>query len=235
LDRKNYQFKAMNTLYDILGIGRQATQAQIDTAYKERLNALKAEENTNPKDGINRLRVIREAYLQLSSPTRRQSYDAILKTKETVQYEVVDKKPVPWVPLILVCIVLSTGGLYLYKSKIEKERLIQLQLQADKAKAEAEKAAQLAAAEQAALERDVLLKRQQEETANRRLSEQARYEGQRIHAELQQASQQTIRDKERREQQAKADEARSQQEAQMRSHNEIARMERALSIPIRRH
>jgi curved DNA-binding protein CbpA len=225
----------MNTLYDILGIGRQATSEQIEQAYKEQLDALKAEEGTDPKDGINRIRVVREAYLQLSSPTRRRNYDESLRAKETVSYQIVDQKPVPWVAILLASVVLAAGGLYYYQSNLEKTRLVQLQLEADKAKAEANKAAELAAAEQAALERSILLKRQQQEAANQRLSEQARYEGQRIHAEIQQAAQQAARDKERRDQQAKADEARAQQEAQMRSRNDIARMERALSIPIRRH
>jgi curved DNA-binding protein CbpA len=225
----------MNTLYDILGIGRQATPEQIEQAYQEQLDALKADEGTDPKEGINRIRVIREAYLQLSSPTRRRTYDESLRAKETVSYQIVDQKPVPWVAILLASVVLTAGGLYYYKSNLEKARLVQLQLEADKAKAEAEKAAELAAAEQAALERSILLKRQQQEAANQRLSEQARYEGQRIHAEIQQATQQAAREKERREQQAKSDEARAQQEAQMRSRNDIARMERALSIPIRRH
>lgn len=232
----------MNTLYDILGIGRQATQAQIEQAYQTQLDAILAADGTKSEQGTDRVRFVREAYLVLSSPSRRQTYNARLQAKETVAVEIIDAKPVPWFTIALVCIALLAGGVYLRTAQVKKEKLEQLRLETARVKDEAEKAAQLAAAEQSALARDMLQKRQQDELTNRRLSDQARHDGQRIHADLQQASLQTAREKERRDQQSKYDEARArqdelraQQDAQNRSRNEIARMERALSIPIRRH
>lgn len=132
----------MNTLYDILGIGRQATQDQIERAYKERLDSLKAEENADPKEGIKRLRVTREAYLQLSSPAKRQSYDAKLRSKEMAPHELADKKPAAWVAIILVCIALGAAGLYFYKSYIEKKPLVQRQLEPGKPLATMQSASQ---------------------------------------------------------------------------------------------
>jgi hypothetical protein len=224
----------MTTLYEILGVGRQATPAQIEHGYRERLDLLKTN-GTSPEEDITRLRALREAYQTLSAPARRQSYDARLKARETVSYEVVEAKPLPWATILLVAAALLGGGLYYHNDHQKKARLAQLELEAAKAKAEAEKAERLAAGEAAALERERQMRIQREDAANRQLAAQARYEGQRIHNEMQNFE----REKERQERQAAQERERAaereQREARARSRDEIARMERALSIPIRRH
>lgn len=224
----------MNTLYEILGVGRQASPAQVEHGYRERLDLLK-KNGTSPEEDITRLRALREAYQTLSTPSRRQAYDARLRARESMSYEVVEARPLPWATILLVAAALLGGGLYYHHDHQKKVRLAQIELETAKAKAQAEQAEQLAAKEAAALERERQLRIQREDAANRQLAAQARYEGQRIHSEMQSFE----LEKERQERQASLERERAaereQREAKARSRDEIARMERALSIPIRRH
>jgi curved DNA-binding protein CbpA len=224
----------MNTLYDILGLGRSASAEQIERAYQERMESMKTADAMSSEESINRLRAIREAYLVLSAPQKRAVYDQKLKSRETVSYEVVESKSTPWAWILLSCAILIGGAAY-YHSEQKKQQLAELELKAAKEKAEAEKAARAAEAQQAALERELLAKRQQEEAANQRLNAIAQQEGRAIHSELERAKIQAERDRDQKERVARQDEQRSQQEAEARSRNEIARMQRALSIPIARH
>lgn len=70
----------MKTLYDLLGVAADATHSQIEHGYRESLESYidghglgQSEEDTK------RMRAIRDAYLLLSSPRRRRSYDKRLK------------------------------------------------------------------------------------------------------------------------------------------------------------
>lgn len=228
----------MNTLYDILGIGRQATPAQIDAGYQARLDYLK-ENGTSPEEDIQQLRILREAHSILSSENKRRSYDARLAARSAspavVHYQAEEKNPMPWVLIIALAIVLALGASYYHYVQLKKTRAEQLAIEAAKAKAEKEKAELAAAQEEAALERARVNKQQHDEAVNRTLSAQARYEGQRAQAEIDRFEREKKRQMEQEERQAKLDRERSEREAKMRSQEEIFRMQRALAIPIQRH
>lgn len=227
----------MTTLYDVLGLGRQATAAQIEHGYKERLEALKrVEENGSAEDAITQLKVIREAYQVLSNPVRKDAYDSKLKAREQVRYEVVEDSHRTRNVLLGLLLVLMIGGGYAYKVQSEnKARLAQLELEAAKEKAAAEESERLAAAEQAKLEQERLRKAQIDEAQQRYEVEQARREGQQVHQQLELAALRAERDKEAAERRAQADKQREDQLARTRASNEINAMRRALSIPIRRY
>jgi hypothetical protein len=87
----------------------------------------------------------------------------------------------------------------------KKERLARIELAAAKAKAEAEQVVMRTAEVGTALERQRQARIQQEEAANRALTAQARYEGQRIHTEMQNFQRQVALDKERQERHAASD------------------------------
>jgi DnaJ-class molecular chaperone len=74
---------SMTTLYDVLGIAPQATKAEIQQAYKDRLETMKlGDARTSAEDVVIQLKVVTEAYLILSSPTRRHAYDSKLKDQQ---------------------------------------------------------------------------------------------------------------------------------------------------------
>lgn len=74
----------MTTLYDTLGLRRDASASDIEQRYHHSLNAHIAGKRSHPlrkKDQL-RLQEIRQAYLVLSSPSRRLEYDLQLDQKE---------------------------------------------------------------------------------------------------------------------------------------------------------
>ncbi|RJF97183.1 J domain-containing protein [Noviherbaspirillum saxi] len=70
----------MKTLYDLLGVAPQATHLDIEHGYRRHLSRHLLGNAGRPlrkKDQL-RLQAMRNAYLVLSSPSRRQAYDRIL-------------------------------------------------------------------------------------------------------------------------------------------------------------
>ena len=70
------------SLYDVLGVARDADQAQIDMAYaaaEEKLNVVTVR---GMAAATAELRMLRDGYLLLSNPERRTEYDAKLKADE---------------------------------------------------------------------------------------------------------------------------------------------------------
>jgi curved DNA-binding protein CbpA len=224
----------MKSLYDVLGVSSQATAAQIEQGYKFCLDSFVSASRASNEEDIIRAKAIREAYAVLSSPSRRQAYDEKLKAREQVTYQVIEKVGFPWVKISLVFLMVA-GSIY-YKIHSDKAEAESIALKAAaKEKAAVEIAEKLASAEQAALEQQRLQQQRLAEANRQREMEQARREGQQIHERLQRAEAQAAREKEQAERQARYEKQREEQAAQARSRNEISAMERALSIPIRRH
>ena len=226
----------MNTLYDLLGLSRQTTAAQIEQGYKFSMESLISDgDNYSPDEILVRSRGIKEAYAILSSPSRRQAYDDKLKLKEQITYEVVEKKNVPWLAILMIAI-LSMAGFGYYKMQAHKEAEAQrMAFETEKAKIEAEQAAKQAEIEQARLEQQSRQEKNLAYANQQREAEQARREGQQIHNQLQAMDAQAARDKAQAERQAKIDQQREEQAAHARSQNQTWAMQRALSIPIQRH
>jgi curved DNA-binding protein CbpA len=227
----------MHTLYDVLGLGKHATDQQIEAGYQAQLDALKqGASRGSPDEDINQLKVIKEAYSILSSPQRRQAYDAKLCGAGRVPYTVMEaESPSSRKYLAILALVVAVLGGFFYKAHLDKAKREQAVLEAAKAQADAEKAELVAKEEEAKLERARLWQQQQAEAIQRSQTEQARYEGQRIHDQLNSVDRQAALERERAERQAKYDAAREEQAAKARSREETYRMERALAIPIRRH
>ena len=73
----------MKTLYDLLGVRRQATLIEIEQGYRRHLNRHRGNKHRKPrkKDEL-RLQNVRHAFLLLSSPPRRETYDRELALRE---------------------------------------------------------------------------------------------------------------------------------------------------------
>ena len=71
----------MKTLYDVLGVAADATHSQIENGYRVCLEAFIDSQGTveTAEADARRMRLIREAYLLLSSPKRRSAYDRRLQ------------------------------------------------------------------------------------------------------------------------------------------------------------
>jgi curved DNA-binding protein CbpA len=70
----------MKTLYDLLEIKSCATQSEIEQGYRRLLDQYLARQGIGkPDKETRRIQAIREAYLLLGSPERRQAYDQELK------------------------------------------------------------------------------------------------------------------------------------------------------------
>jgi curved DNA-binding protein CbpA len=66
----------MKTLYDLLGVSRQASLQELELAYRHQLELhMRAARSPLGRLGQRRLRVLREAFLLLAAPGRRASYD----------------------------------------------------------------------------------------------------------------------------------------------------------------
>ena len=173
---------AMKTLYEVLGVSRQATQPEIEQAYKVTLAALAIEPATlTVEERDIREKVIREAYAILSSSHRRSAYDEKLRHKSRPTEPVISSPPLPW-KKIVATLVLVVGCLYVYQVQADKAEAELAALEAKRAEAEADRAEQLALAEQARLERQKLQEKraiqvkQDQEIAQVRRDERVRQE-----------------------------------------------------------
>lgn len=146
----------MKTLYEVLGVSRQATQPEIERAYKVTLAALTIEPATlTVEERDIREKVIREAYLILSSSLRRSAYDEKLRNKSRPTETAIASSPFPWTRIV-AALLLVVGCLYVYQVQADKAEVELAALEAKRAEAEAERAEQLALAEQARLEQHKL-------------------------------------------------------------------------------
>ena len=229
----------MTTLYDILGLGRMATEAQVETAYQQQLTTLAMDEGQQHQDGVVRLRAIKEAYLVLSTPAKRLVYDNKLRDRALPPRTIEVAPGLPWGWILLTVALLGGGGAYLLISHQHQLRLANIQLQAEQAEAQAKLAATQAAqqAEDERIQRlhDAGDEQRRAQDADRRLSAEGRAVGARVHYELQRADAQAQRDQQMQDQQRANDARRAQQDAEQRARTENLRMERALQIPILRH
>jgi curved DNA-binding protein CbpA len=225
----------MKTLYDVLGVSRQATVAQIEIGYKFCMESLTAEgRNSTHEDDAILAKALKEAFAVLSTPSRRQDYDQKLKDKEQIRYQEVEKASSPWIPIMIISLALIGGGIY-YKVHAHNQELERIALEAAKAQADAEQAAKLAEAEQAKLDEQARVDARQAAINEQRETNQARMEGQQIHDQMMRADAQIARAKAMADQQAKLDKIREDQAAQAKARNDIAALQRALNIPIPRH
>jgi curved DNA-binding protein CbpA len=227
----------MNTLYDILGVGRLATPAQIDSGYNTQMAALAADDSRDTQDGLQRLRVLKEAYLLLSSPAKRTLYDRKLREREMPVRSAPASTTLPWGWILLGMALLGGGGAWQYISHKQQARMEKIRFDAEQAAAAAKVAAQKAALEASSDEdlrlREARYQKERDDAVNRRLSDDVRREGNRIHNELQYADAQAARERRAEQQQAEYSARRAQIEAEARARSENARMERALRIPYR--
>ena len=74
----------MKTFYDLFGVSRHATLADIGQSYRHYLNAYIARNGKRPLCQRERLHLkkMRDAYLVLAFPNRRQAYDRQLRLRE---------------------------------------------------------------------------------------------------------------------------------------------------------
>lgn len=230
----------MQTLYEILGLSRSATEIQIEQAYQVHSDRFKGEGRLLPEAENIKLRAIEEAYSVLSSPLRRQRYDRTLATRaapQVVLYDEVEKTP-RWFAVFALIGVIAAGG-YLYKRQSDEARLAQLRIEAEKAKAQALATQQQAEAERLRAEQEKLQRQKEVEAARNREMLAARQEGQQVSAQLQQFEARQEQEKRRMETQAQWDKQRQEQAslqeqyaAKARAAQQTAAWERALSRPV---
>ena len=79
------------TLYDILGVGREATPEEITAAYRRKLDELK----NAPSTDANTLPLLREAHQILSNASQRSAYDASLAPRAVRAAPEPDDEPEP--------------------------------------------------------------------------------------------------------------------------------------------
>lgn len=99
----------MKTLYEVLGVDRQAAIAEIAQRYRQHLNDHIAGKGKHPlsKRDQRRLQRMRDAYLLLSSPSRRRAYDVQLDLQAKERGRLIERVSVAF------CIALLLGGMLL--------------------------------------------------------------------------------------------------------------------------
>jgi curved DNA-binding protein CbpA len=226
----------MSSLYDVLGLSKNATAEQVEQAYQLHLKKIKERDSSSATDAdLVRLQALREAYAVLSSPTRRENYDEKIKRSQQIQYQVVEPSTIPWVSMLVTLALLIGGGIYLYKNHENKLRLERLEFEASKAQAAADEAKRLEEVEKIRLERQILADKRRDEQRRESEMERSRREGEQVHAQLERQAALEAREKERTQRQAANDQIREEQMARQRVQRDAAAMRRALDIPIRRH
>lgn len=216
----------MKSLYSILGVSPDATPDQIEIAYAEILSKLK-EGSVGQHGGDAHIKLVaaKEAYSVLSDPVARQRYnnklfaspsDASPITAQITSYESDDSGGMKKI-LIVGTIILAGIGLYSYHARereqlrIQHEREIQLKaLQLAE-----EKQQQMAAEQEARLERQKQLDAEARERARK-------LEHERYIRESEARQQQITREEERRLQKEQYEKQRQEREVEMKRRQELA-------------
>jgi len=108
----------MKTLYDLLGIEPTATQSQIEQGYRKRLDHYLARQGVGkPDQETRRMQMIREAYLLLCSPQRRQSYDQQLRLYQKARTQISNRANRKFALLLIVVAVAVVVGVYMHRIK----------------------------------------------------------------------------------------------------------------------
>ena len=223
----------MATLYEILGLSKNATPEQVNQGFLVQSEKIKANEPDAEAARL-RLHAIREAFEILSSPSRRQAYDNKLnRPVGQVSYEIDETPAIPWAKIAIGVVVLAIV-VFAYQKKVQADlRRDALAQQALIAKAEAERAVQEAEAEHARLAQGILADREKAESKRMRELEQARRDGDRIHQNLEQAAERDRENERRERERAQYDKVREEQMARARIEQQNAAMRRALAIRVR--
>ena len=103
----------MKTHYELLGISRHASPAQIKDAYQNELEALVSAQQfaTNNELKIRRM-VLQQAYQTLSSPARRQQYDASPTGRHNGGKLIARRPPLQTVALSILSVAVLGLGAY---------------------------------------------------------------------------------------------------------------------------
>ena len=124
----------MGTLYRVLGLAENASAEQIEFAHKTALDKLQSED-LDSEQAMNRLKVLKEAYSILGSPTRRDIYDAKLKAPREIHYEAVPSPSLPWKAIAFGAALLIASGGFIYKNQRDSRlRLEEATIQAQRVK-----------------------------------------------------------------------------------------------------
>jgi len=106
----------MKTLYELLSVEPNAVHLDIERGYRRCLDAYLANKGTGqPDQETLQMRAIREAYLLLSSPTRRQAYDHKLRESAALRYARAGTGGSPRASVMLVIALLLGSGSYLFE------------------------------------------------------------------------------------------------------------------------
>lgn len=174
----------MKTLYDLLDIERNASHVDIERGYRRCLDAYLANKGTGQPDRETlQMQAIREAYLLLSSPSRRKVYDEKLRESAESQYARA-AAGLPRASLMLAIAMLVGGSSYLYKAQQGKVRIAP---PAEQAEVHAAKPGpQASAVEPSRQDRDKLEQARRAADMRRREIGQARSDAQRWNLQNQQ-------------------------------------------------
>ena len=113
----------MKTLYDLLGVDAGATQAQIEQGYHRQLDQYLVRQSAG-KGGqdIRRMQNIREAYLLLCSPPKRQIYDLQLQMFQKARVQLFHSGKLVRAALLMLGLSAVIGGVYLRQTMHDQSR-----------------------------------------------------------------------------------------------------------------
>ena len=222
----------MTTLYDLLGLSKNATEDQVKHAFV--LQSEQITDTTTPsEEGRNKLFALREAYAILSSPTRRLAYDRKLSGVGQPAPEGAEPARTPtWVLGLIAALIIGGGG-YAYQAQSKRAAAQREAMELARTQAEAEQAQQQAQAEEAKLERERLAQAQRDQDNRRRETDSARYEGNQVHRSLEYQAEREAQQKEHAARMAKNDAQREEAAARRRVYEEQQAMQRALAMRVR--
>ncbi len=104
----------MKTLYDLLEVEAGATQAQIEQGYKRQLDRYLERPQAGRNDQeTRRMQHIREAYLLLCSPQKRQIYDQQLQIFQKAKRRIFNRANLWRAALAALGVLAVAGGIYL--------------------------------------------------------------------------------------------------------------------------